>query len=158
MIFLILHNPEFYNLHLWLHRKKGDVQPAAQVTTFPTEVTGFPISSQTETTMLGGSALEVYNSCNPYSGISCVPDGNTSLPTIQTELVFIRQDSNPLPYDVIINRNGIVWATFTNQTGGPTFNRADFPNPMDEGSYTITIEVTSLITFSSITWNLQGVI
>lgn len=150
-------NTEFYNLYLWLHRKKGDVQPASQITTFPTEVTGFPltdISDPDKTIMLGTSALNVFNSCNPYGGTACP---NTSLPTVQTELVFIRQDSNPTPYNVIINRNGVVWATFANQTGGPTFDRTDFPNPMDEGSYTITIEVESLIVFSSITWNLAGV-
>ena len=147
-------NSEFYNLHLWLHRKKGDVQPASQITTFPTEVTGFPIGSQQETQMLGNSALEVFNSCNPYSGITCP---NTSLPTVQSELALVVTGSNPNPYDVIINRNGVVWATFTNLTGSNTFDRSNFPSQMDEGSYTITIQVTSLITFSSITWNLAGI-
>ena len=147
-------NSEFYNLYLWLHRKKGYVQPASQITTFPTEVTGFPIGTQQETQMLGNSALEVFNSCNPYSGIACP---NTSLPTIQSELALVVTGSNPSPYDVIINRNGVVWATFTNVTGSNTFDRSDFPTQMDEGSYTITIQVTSLITFSSITWNLAGI-
>ena len=41
--FFNTNNSEFYNLYLWLHRKKGDVQPASQVTTYPTEVTGFPL-------------------------------------------------------------------------------------------------------------------
>ncbi len=150
-------NAEFYNLYLWLHRKKGDVQPAAEITTFPTEVTGFPltdISDPDKTIMLGTSALNVFNSCNPYGGTACP---NTSLPTIQTELVLSVSGSNPAPYNVIINRNGIVWATFTNQSGNSTFDRTDFPNTMDEGSYTVTIQVTSLITFSSITWNLAGI-
>ena len=146
-------NSEFYNLYLWLHRKKGYVQPASQITTFPTEVTGFPIGTQQETQMLGNSALEVFNSCNPYSGITCP---NTSLPTIQSELALVVTGSNPSPYDVIINRNGVVWATFTNLTGSNTFDRSDFPTQMDEGSYTITIQVSSLIIFTSITWNLSG--
>ena len=85
--------------------------------------------------MLGTSALNVFNSCNPYGGTACP---NTSLPTIQTELVINVSGSNPSPYNVIINRNGVVWATFTNQTGNSTFDRTDFPNSMDEGSYTIT--------------------
>ena len=150
-------NAEFYNLYLWLHRKKGDVQPAAQITTFPTEVTGFPLVSTLnpdKTAMLGTSALNVFNSCNPYGGTACP---NTSLPTVQTELDIIVSGSNPSPYNVIINRNGIVWATFTNQTGDSTFDRTDFPNTMDEGSYTVTIEVSSQMTFSSITWNLAGI-
>ena len=153
-------NAEFYNLYLWLHRKKGDVQPAAQITTFPTEVTGFPltdISDPDKTIMLGTSALNVFNSCNPYGGTPCGTTGNTSLPTVQTELVLNVSGSNPSPYNVIINRNGIVWATFTNQTGNSTFDRTDFPNTMDEGSYTVTIEVSSNMTFSDITWNLAGV-
>tara|TARA_R100000951_G_scaffold57935_1_gene48675 strand:+ start:417 stop:2921 length:2505 start_codon:yes stop_codon:yes gene_type:complete len=150
-------NAEFYNLYLWLHRKKGDVQPASQITTFPTEVTGFPLvdtSDPDKTIMLGTSALNVFNSCNPYGGTACP---NTSLPTVQTELVLTVSGSNTSPYNVIINRNGIVWATFTNQTGSSTFDRTDFPNSMDEGSYTVTIEVTTLVTFSSITWNLAGI-
>jgi len=151
-------NAEFYNLYLWLHRKKGDVQPASQVTFYPTEVTGFPLTSTLnpdKTAMLGTSALNVFNSCNPYGGTPCP---NTSLPTVQTQLVLSVSGSNPSPYNVIINRNGVVWATFTNQTGSSTFDRSDFPNAMDEGSYTITIEVTSQIIFSSITWNLAGVL
>ena len=150
--FFNTNNAEFYNLYMWLHRKKGSVEPAQQILFYPTEVTGFSIGSQQETQMFV-SSLEVFNSCNPYLSIACP---NTSLPTIQSELVLVRQDSNPTPYNVIINRNGSVWATFTNQTGGNTYSRVDFPNPMDEGSYTITIEVTSLIVFSSITWNLSG--
>ena len=155
--FFNTNNSEFYNLYLWLHRKKGDVQPASQVTTYPTEVTGFPLVSTLnpdKTAMLGTSALNVFNTCNPYGGTPCP---NTSLPTIQTELAIVVSGSNPSPYDVIINRNGVVWATFTNQTGNNTYDRTDFPNPMDEGSYTITIQVTSQMTFSSITWNLAGV-
>lgn len=150
-------NSEFYNLYLWLHRKKGNVQPAAQITTFPTEVTGFPLTptpiGSNFTQMIGTSALEVFNTCNPYAGTSCP---NTSLPTVQTELVLLQPGSNPSKYDVIINRNGVVWATFTNQSGTSTFNRADFPTQMDEGSYTITIRVTTLVVFQSITWNLSG--
>ena len=155
--FFNTNNSEFYNLYLWLHRKKGDVQPASQVTTYPTEVTGFPLvdtSDPDKTIMLGTSALNVFNSCNPYGGTPCP---NTSLPTVQTELAIVVSGSNPSPYDVIINRNGVVWATFTNQTGNSTFDRTDFPNSMDEGSYTITIQVTSQMTFSSITWNLAGI-
>jgi len=146
-------NSEFYNLYIWLHRKKGSVQQATQVTTYPTEVTGFPIGSQQETQMLGNSALEVFNSCNTYAGTPCP---NTSLPTVQSELALVVTGSNPNPYDVIINRNGVVWATFTNLTGSNTFDRSDFPTQMDEGSYTITIQVSSLIIFTSITWNLSG--
>ena len=52
-------NAEFYNLHMWLHRKKGSVEPASQVTTFPTLVTGFgtPI---TYTGMIDGSGLQIF--------------------------------------------------------------------------------------------------
>ncbi len=148
--FFNTNNSEFYNLYLWLHRKKGDVQPASQITTFPTEVTGFPLvdtSDPDKTIMLGTSALNVFNSCNPYGGTSCLPNGNTSLPTLQTQLAIVVSGSNPSPYDVIINRNGVVWATFINQTGNSTFYRTDFPNSTDEGSYTITIQVTSQMTF-----------
>ena len=34
-------NPQFNNLYLWLHRKKGNVEPALQVQSYATQVGGF---------------------------------------------------------------------------------------------------------------------
>ena len=132
-------NAEFYNLHMWLHRKKGLVEPATQVTTFPTLVTGFPSSGAgSKTTVVDGSGLII------NSGL---------LPTILQQLTI--ETSSSEPYDVIINRNGTVWASFTQQTGNNTYDPGDM-GFMDAAVYNIIIRVSANITFSKIEWDLAG--
>lgn len=143
-------NSVYENLYMWLHRKKGNVQQASQVLEFPTLVNGFGLPIQF-TTMLNGTSLEVYSSCNPYN--SSVPCPNTSLPSIQQELQLTTTSS--VGYTVVINRNGSVWATIPNLTGTQSLDEGDM-GVMDEASYTITIITTQNITFSNIEWNLSG--
>ena len=132
-------NAEFYNLHLWLHRKKGLVEPATQVTTFPTLVTGFPSSGAgSKTTVVDGSGLII------NSGL---------LPNILQQLTIETTSSEP--YDVIINRNGTVWASLTQQTGDNTYDPGDI-GFMDAAVYNIIIRVSTNITFSKIEWELAG--
>ena len=132
-------NPEFYNLHLWLHRKKGSVEPATQVTTFPTLVTGFPSSGpSSKTTMIDGSGLII---------------NQGYLPNILQQLTI--ETNSTEPYDVIINRNGTVWASFTQQTGDNIYDAGDM-GFMDAAVYNIIIRVSTNITFSKIEWELAG--
>jgi len=132
-------NPEFYNLYMWLHRKKGDVQPAEQVTTFPTLVDTFPLSTaSSKTTNVTGSGIII------NAGY---------LPTILQQLKI--ETSSSEPYDIIINRNGTVWASFTQQTGNNTYDPADMGN-MDAAIFTVIIRVSANITFSKIEWDLAG--
>ena len=119
--------------------KKGLVEPAAQVTTFPTLVTGFPSSGAgSKTTVVDGSGLII------NSGL---------LPTILQQLTIETTSSEP--YDVIINRNGTVWASLTQQTGDNTYDPADI-GFMDAAVYNIIIRVSANITFSKIEWDLAG--
>jgi hypothetical protein len=143
-------NSVYENLFMWLHRKKGNVQQASQVLEFPTLVNGFGLPIQF-TTMLNGTSLEVYSSCNPYN--SSVPCPNTSLPSVQQELQLTTTSS--VGYTVVINRNGSVWATIPNLTGTQSLDEGDM-GVMDEASYTVTIITTQNITFSNIEWNLSG--
>jgi hypothetical protein len=145
-------NTSYYNLFLWLHRKKGSVQPAEQIESFPTQVTDFDLAQQ-YTTMLNGTTLEVYSSCNPYASASCP---NTSLPSITQSLTFTTTSSDF--YDVIIYRNGVVWSTHSNLQGSVTLTQSDMPI-MDEAAYTVTIFVASAIniTFTNVEWELAGI-
>ena len=142
-------NTSYYNLFMWLHRKKGSVEPVGQTESFPTPVTDFDLPLQ-RTTMLNGTTLEVYSSCNPYASASCP---NTSLPTITQSIRFTTTSSNP--YDVIIYRNGVVWSTHSNLQGTNTLTKADMPL-MDEAAYTVTIFVGTgvTITFTEVKWFL----
>ena len=143
-------NSVYENLYMWLHRKKGNVQQASQILEFPTLVNGFGLPQQF-TTMLNGSSLEVYSSCNPYNSSVACP--NTSLPSIQQELQLTTTSS--VGYTVVINRNGSVWATIPNLIGTQSLDEGDM-GVMDEASYTVTIITTQNITFSNIEWTLSG--
>jgi len=144
-------NLPYYNLFIWLHRKKGSVEPAEQIQSFPTLVTEFGTAQQF-TTMLSGTTLEVYSSCNPYASASCP---NTSLPSI-TQSLTLTPNTNDF-YDVVISRNSVTWSSHIGLSGTRTLTRADMPI-MDEAGYTVTIFVASgvSLTFSSIEWELSG--
>ena len=144
-------NLPYYNLFIWLHRKKGSVEPAEQIQSFPTLVTEFGTAQQF-TTMLSGTTLEVYSSCNPYASASCP---NTSLPSI-TQSLTLTPNTNDF-YDVVISRNSVTWSSHIGLSGTQTLTRADMPI-MDEAGYTVTIFVASgvSLTFSSIEWELSG--
>ena len=144
-------NLPYYNLFIWLHRKKGSVEPAEQIQSFPTLVTEFGTAQQF-TTMLSGTTLEVYSSCNPYASASCP---NTSLPSI-TQSLTLTPNTNDF-YDVVISRNTVTWSSHIGLSGTRTLTRADMPI-MDEAGYTVTIFVASgvSLTFSSIKWELSG--
>jgi hypothetical protein len=133
-------NDEFYNLHLWLHRKKGSVAPASQVTTFPTLVDGFGIPTPSnETGMINGSGLQIFG---------------TALPTIQQQLT-LTPANNTTEYDVIINKGTSVWFTRSNLTGQQVFDASDMGN-MDAETYTIVIQTTTTLDFNLVRWDLSG--
>lgn len=132
-------NPEFYNLHMWLHRKKGNVEPATQVTSYPTLVDAFPLSgASNKTTNITGSAIII------NAGY---------LPKIQTDLTLETLSSDS--YDVTINRNGTLFASFPNNVGNKTFDKTQI-GIMDAATYTVIINVQNQITFSKIEWQFSG--
>ena len=130
-------NPEFYNLYLWLHRKKGSVQEDTQVLSNPSPVVGFG-ASQTYTEMLSTSTLRITA---------------LYLPSTQQDLIMTTASSEV--YTVVIIRNGVGWATMSEQTGTQTFNAGDM-GIMDAGQYSITIFSAGAFSFSSIKWELAG--
>jgi hypothetical protein len=132
-------NAEFYNLHMWLHRKKGNVEPATQVTSYPTLVDAFPLSgASNKTTNITGSAIII------NAGY---------LPNIQTDLTLETLSSDS--YDVTINRNGTLFASFPNNVGDKTFDKTQI-GIMDAATYTVIINVQNQITFSKIEWQFSG--
>ena len=75
------------------------------------------------------------------------------LPNVLQQLTIETTSSEP--YDVIINRNGTVWASLTQQTGDNTYDPGDI-GFMDAAVYNIIIRVSTNITFSKIEWELAG--
>ena len=144
-------NLPYYNLFMWLHRKKGDVEPTTQGTNpYTTQVTGF----------IGESGNDNYSTMTSGNTLNILPGFNSF---IDTELVL--RTSSADPYYIIIYQNGTEWFKSATVTGNQTFNKFDFPNslPLPVGSYTISIFSTSTnnIVFSDATddgieWNLLG--
>lgn len=135
-------NAEFYNLHMWLHRKKGSVQPPSQITSYPTLIDSFPLSgASNKTTNVTGSAIII------NAGL---------LPKFQQDLTLTTTNTTA-SYDVIVNRNGILFAEFTNNIGTKTFDKTQL-GTMDAASYTVIVSITDPLglTFSSIKWEFSG--
>ena len=137
-------NLEYYNLHLWLQRKKGSVQEDAQENLNPSPVTGFGIpGTQTKTNMVNSAGLQIFG---------------TDLPTITQTLILNTSSSEP--YDVIVYRGTDIFASFSNQSGNQSYDKGDL-GIMTAGIYTITIFSASQIVFTNassigIKWDLSG--
>jgi len=58
-------------------------------------------------------------------------------------------------YDVTINRNGTLFASFPNNVGNKTFDKTQI-GIMDAATYTVIINVQNQITFSKIEWQFSG--
>ncbi len=149
--FFNTNNSAYYNLYMWLHRKKGNVEPTIQGTNpYTTQVTGFVADSGNSgnTTMTSGNTLNI----SPlYSNL------------LDSELVL--RTSSGESYYIIIYQNGTEWFKSANVTGSQTFNKVDFPNgqALPVGSYTVSIFSTSTnsIVFSNATddgieWTISG--
>jgi len=137
-------NPTFYNLYMWLHRKKGDVEPAQQVPMQFTQVSGF----------------NAYNTPSPETSTSngaiVIP---SSLVTYPAQILGFSLDLTPTTndaYDIQIYRNGSLYYQKTNVQGAETLTDADFT--LTAGSFTVSIGSTSVVTFNSanIIWEING--
>jgi len=148
-------NAEFYNLHLWLHRKKGGVLDESLVQTFPSPVTGFSLPNINATLMFSGTGLGIQSIWQDTNGnlVSGIPT------TVQR--LLLTTSSNDL-FTVVISRNGLVRSTIANLqgtgAGNTTFDigRGQLGGTFDAAVYTITIFSTVEIVFSQIKWDLGG--
>lgn len=139
-------NAEFYNLYLWLQRKKGSVEPASQITEFPSPVTGFGIPGPSNKTgMENNRTLKIYG---------------TDLPTITQDLIVNTSSSDP--YTIVVYQGTTPFATFSNQTGNNVYGKSEL-GILTAGDYSITIFSATQIVFTNsdtppigIKWDLSG--
>ena len=137
-------NAEFYNLYLWLQRKKGSVEPASQITEFPSPVTGFGIPGPSNKTgMENNRTLKIYG---------------TDLPTIKQDLIVNTSSSDP--YTIVVYQGTTPFATFSNQTGDNVYGKQEL-GILTAGDYSITIFSATQIVFTDTTpigikWDLSG--
>ena len=130
--FFVSTNAPYYNLFMWLHRKKGDVENLTGVN--QSIVSGFTngIDTNTQTEMTNGTTLEFFGDSQRYNQ--------------GTELRL--DTTSSVPYSVSLQKDGIQVLKIPAPTGGNlVIDQFSF-----DGSYTIYIESEGDITFTSIEW------
>jgi hypothetical protein len=156
--FLVSTNTDYYNLYMWLHRKKGSVQPAVQATQYSSQVNKFSLTLGTPNTGMNntspnqtdGDTLSIYTQ-------------NISPPNaINTNYLYLTTSTSE-DFEVVINRNGALFYSSgtINGTGSSvttTLGQAQFGTLLP-GSYTVSIVQLNQvnITFSTIKWEINGV-
>ena len=128
-------NPTWYNLYLWLHRKKGDVEPAQQVSMQFTTVTGFSLSSGDNKTTSSGNGVNVSSTYTTYPNTI---DGFT--------FSFIPATANT-DYTLRIFRNGSQVYQAEDVQNTQLVTESDFT--LSSGTYTASIGSTSTVTFNA---------
>ena len=132
-------NAPYYNLFMWLHRKKGDVQNLGGVN--QSLVNGFTAGSydqNTETFMLSSSTLSVSGVPSYYQVFNLYVSPNTA--------------SLSIPYKVAIYKNGVENYRTELTSGNILIDKFDFD--VEQATYDIYIEGESNMVFTSIYWEI----
>ena len=133
--FFVNTNAPYYNLFMWLHRKKGDVENLGDTNQSIMDGWDAPYQDDTltRTNLKSATTLEIY--------------GITSRYTSNTELVFSTNNTTD-PYSISLQKDGIEVLNFTNVTGNLTIDQSI----QGQGDYTIYIESDTNIAFTNIQW------
>ena len=141
-------NKQYNNLYMWLHRKKGDVKPAQQISSTATQVSGFTQTSwsgvQSATLMSGGVTLNI------IPGFENLISNDLDL-TVATGYTTI-------PYTIELWRNGSIYWTSTEAAGSRSFtkNTTGGFGTLSVGTYYLNIRTSTAMTFSNVMWDLSG--
>ncbi len=136
--FFVDTNAPYYDLFMWLHRKKGDVQNLSGVN--QSLVNGWNGNLipdyDTETQMINASTLRV-----------------TGVPEYYDVFNLILQKSVGLSYKAIVYKDGVEVYKSASTTGNLTISKSDIN--LEEADYTVYIEADGNITFSNIYWDIS---
>jgi len=135
--FFVSSNASYYNLFMWLHRKKGDVENLGDTNQSIMEGwTPQAYNVSTQTHLKSTTTLEINGIPQQYTG--------------NTELNFFPVDLT-IPYSISLQKNGVEVLSFRNVTGNLTIDQS----VQGQGDYTIYIEADTNITFSNIQWYFE---
>jgi|DEB0MinimDraft_12_1074336.scaffolds.fasta_scaffold00633_13 hypothetical protein len=130
-------NSAFNNLFMWLHRKKGSVDAAGQIST--------PWTELNDLVFQGSGNPSGSGTINGY----LLLDNNTNYSN--TQLTITPTTSN-VPYDIRIMRNGEVYEQRLGVTTAVVFFATGStlsPGPLQGGTYAIQVRCTSTISFNA---------
>ena len=140
-------NNAFYDLYMWLHRKKGDVQPATQITKEYSYINAWTFT---------GSGIPKFGSV--FNSIFIASTYVTSPNQVFAHTLTLTPTNSSTVYDVQIYRNGALFYQDTNITGTHTIDEFDFA--ISSGNWSVRIGTADVngITFNSgsVTWEFQG--
>ena len=130
-------NKHYYNLFLWLHRKKGDVE---NLTGFNQSIVNGWTGSigapdPTFTQMVSSTTMRVSGDPQRYLAYSLTLTSTTSS-----------------IYKVSLQKDGVEVYNTGNVTNGTLIEQGDFN--IEQGDYTVYIESNDSITFSEIEWDI----
>lgn len=130
-------NVPYYNLFLWLHRKKGNVENLDGVN--QSIVNSFPATSfdeDTKTQMINTSTLRISGVINYYNDVdlTLTPSGTT-------------------PYKVIVLKDGVE----VYQSAIVTSDLTIFKSQIDlsQADYTVFIQAAADVNFTNIDWSIE---
>ena len=132
--FFNVSNSDYYNLYMWMHRKKGDVAG---------EVSGTPIYSK---------LVDSFSNFNLNSGDVVCDGSNFEIQNIDEQvLTVLTLDpvNDSTLYNLKIYKDGALFISQLNISGNQSYN-FDF---LTQGTYTLFIESTESISFNLISWH-----
>jgi hypothetical protein len=134
-------NDQYSKLFMWLHRKKGVVETGDQITNFPSLVDGWSVA--------GGSSG--YTSMINTSTLRITEDAATHGTAFTLQLL-----SPTGTYDLLIEKDGVSFYSENAISASKTINLyTQGGSTVSEGDYTVTITVTSAVTFTNIGWEID---
>ena len=130
-------NIPYYNLFLWLHRKKGNVENLDGVNqSLVDSFTPTNYDQGTESQMINTSTLRISGLTNYYRQVdlSLTPSGST-------------------PYVVLVFKDGVEVYKSATVTGSLTINKSQID--LAEADYTVYIQASSDVPFTNIQWDVE---
>ena len=130
-------NTPYYNLFLWLHRKKGKVENLDGVN--QSIIDSFPATSfdeDTESQMINTSTLRISGVINYYRDVdlTLTPSGST-------------------PYKVIVFKDGVEVYQSATVTSTLTINKSQID--LSQADYTVFIQAAADVSFTNISWYVE---
>lgn len=131
-------NESFYNLFMWLHRKKGEVSSGSQIDEFTTQLSNLSEVSRdlAATELVDDKSVRIIA---PFNIDTFVLGLNTLSST---------------EYSVVIKSEGVEVYSESGIQGSKSINQSDFT--LGIGIHTVFITSTANISFSSIIWTFTG--
>ena len=134
-------NDQYSKLFMWLHRKKGVVETGDQIANFPSIVDGW-------STAVGTSG---YTQMVTTTTLRLTEDAETFGTAFSLLLL------NPTgTYDILIEKDGVSYYSENGISASKTINLFSLNGGVAQaGDYTVTVTVTSAVTFQSINWSIR---